>query len=140
MVDQTTDWYAHALFRAHPCWISPQWALEYLQRDRAAAQEWVRLCQAAHLDTLLFVTKPVDGLWLDILRIGRHDQDCLCAYCRADFARCHPSRSLVAEQGTAVSQRWRIASLDGFLADTRAMAHSLRPGLPVTFNDAGLTY
>src|SRR6266571_4389245 len=58
---RATDWYTHALFRAHPCWISPDWALQYVKRDRADAREWMRLCRAAHIDSLLFVTKQHDG-------------------------------------------------------------------------------
>jgi hypothetical protein len=83
---------------------------------------------------------PIDGLWLDILRIGRHDQDCLCAYCRAEFSRSFPGKQLLNEQGTALSFRWRLDSLDRFLSEAIELAHSLRPGIPVTFNDAGLTY
>ena len=45
------------------------------------------------------------------------------------------------EQGTALSQRWRLDSLDRFLAETVELAHTLRPGIPNNFfNDAGLTY
>ena len=54
-------WYTQALFGAHPCWISPYWTLQYLKRDRADAREWVRLCQNAGIDSLLFVTKQHDG-------------------------------------------------------------------------------
>jgi hypothetical protein len=233
-VTEGRSWPAASLFRAHPCWISPQWALEYLARDRADAAEWMRLAREARLDSLLFVTKqhdgqclfrtrfdaptigqdflgeicaaagaagikimayysagidsaqaerhpdwefqdaegrpfpflgfravclnspyrefalgqiaeilanyPVDGLWLDILRIGRHDQDCLCTYCRRTFAEAHDGLSLVDAANSATSHRWRVQCINRFLAEAVALARRLRPGIPVTFNDAGIVY
>lgn len=55
------SWFDHHLFRAHPLWVPPDWAIAADLPLRLDARRWIAQCREANIESLLFVTKQHDG-------------------------------------------------------------------------------
>ncbi len=111
------------LFRAHPLWVAPDWAIELDAPLRLDAEDWIRQCREAQIDSLLFVTKQHDGrcVWptrLDAPTIGHgYNRDFLGEICAAARSA---GIDIVAYYSTAIDSAqvdrhpdWQFVDVEG---------------------------
>lgn len=123
MTARDRAWFDAHLFRAHPLWIMPDWAIEADPPLRLDPAAWIAQCQAAGIQSLLFVTKHHDGrcVWptrRDAPQIGHGYQGDFMGEICAEARRA--GISIVAYYSSAIDTAqgerhpdWRFIDVDG---------------------------